>query len=103
MVQTDNFSKEEVEYFEWKDGLPEPDEVETERDAAEDSVPFDAFDNSSCYIFGFKNRDDSGLSAEAIVQRWPLLRFSMSGRAARATSIGATVLMLIVRTISSGN
>ena len=55
MIQTDNFSKEEVEYFEWKDGLPEPDEVETERDAAEDSVPFDAFDNFSCDISNIEN------------------------------------------------
>jgi hypothetical protein len=48
MVQTDNFSKEEVEYFEWKDCLPESDEMEAERDAAEDSVPFYASDDSPC-------------------------------------------------------
>lgn len=44
---------------------------------------------------------DSMPAADAIVQMWPLLRFSMPGRTARATSIGAIVLMPIVLVISA--
>ena len=53
MVDSENFSKEKVEYPDRKDSLPESDKVEAEWYAPEDLVLLYGSDNAPACIFRF--------------------------------------------------
>ena len=58
MVNTKDFPEEKVKNAYRKDKLPETDEVESERNAAEDTVLLYGTDDSLGHIFGFENGND---------------------------------------------
>ena len=61
MIKSDYLSEEPVKYLCRKDCLPESDEVESERDAAESCIALDCAHDPLADIFGLKDRDDAGL------------------------------------------
>ena len=63
MINADNLTEEEVKKSGWQDELPESDEMESERNAAESCIALDCAHDSLAYIFRFQDRDDAGLHA----------------------------------------
>ena len=57
MIYSEYFAKQEVEYLCRKDRLPEPDEMESERNAFEGLVLLDGLDDLSGDIFRVKDRE----------------------------------------------
>ena len=63
MIYAEYLSEEPVKYSCRENGLPETDEVESERYASERLVLLDSLDDSLAYIFRLQDRDYSGLYA----------------------------------------
>ena len=59
MIDTYNFSKEEVKKSSWQDELPESDEMESEWNSAEGFLSLDCLEYSLCNILRLEDWDNS--------------------------------------------